>query len=345
MKIILRSEARPTERRTPLTPANAKAMLAAGFEIAVEESARRIFPDSDYAAAGCTLVPAGSWVEAPAETTILGLKELPEAPESLRNPFIHFAHIFKAQTGWEGEIARFTRGGGLIYDLEFLTIERRRVAAFGYWAGWMGAALAAWRQLAAELGEVGPEGGVSGFENRAEVEAVLSDLAQRSGARKAVVIGARGRSGQGASEALRLAGYEVSEWDMDETRNLNREALLAHDLLVNCVLMTGPGLLLLRPEDLGQGALRMISDVSCDPFSDYNPLPVYSTPSTWGQPFEALAGGVEITSIDNLPSLLPREASTDFSDQLLPTLLAYPDGEAWQAGKDSFAAAVARANG
>jgi len=159
------------------------------------------------------------------------------------------------------------------------------------------------------------------------------------------VIGAKGRSGQGATEALKLAGYTVTEWDIEETRNLDREALLSHDLLVNCVLMTGPGLMLLRPEDLGQGKLRMVSDVSCDPFSDFNPLPIYSAPSTWDAPFEALAGGVEITSIDNLPSLLPREASEDFSDQILPTLLAYPDGEAWQAAKASFDDAVKRANG
>jgi len=345
MKIILRSEARPTERRTPLTPANAKVMRAAGYEVFVEASEQRIFDDADYAAAGCDIVAAGSWVDAPAGTTILGLKELPEAPSSLRNAFIHFAHIFKAQTGWEGEVARFTHGGGRLYDLEFLTVERRRVAAFGYWAGWMGAALAAWRQLAAGLGETGPEGGVSSFESRTEVEAILAGLASRSPAKTAVVVGAKGRSGQGATEALKLAGYSVSEWDMDETRELDREALLAHDLLVNCVLMTGPGLMLLRPGDLGRGNLRMISDVSCDPFSDYNPLPIYSAPSTWQKPFESLAGGVEITSIDNLPSLLPREASTDFSDQLLPTLLAYPDGEAWQAAQASFAAAVARAHG
>ncbi len=342
MKFILRSEARPTERRTPLTPKNAKAMLAAGFELAVEHNDRRIFPDAAYAAAGCEIIPEGSWGKAPAETTILGLKELPAAPATLRSPFIHFAHLYKQQSGWEAEIARFTKGGGRLYDLEYLTVDRRRVAAFGYWAGWMGAALAAWRQLAQAQGKTGPEGGVSSFESRAEVEDILRGLA---GNKTAIVIGAKGRSGQGATEALKLAGYTVTEWDIEETRNLDRAALLNHDLLVNCVLMTGPGLLLLRPEDLGQGKLRMISDVSCDPFSDFNPLPVYSAPSTWDAPFEALEGGVEITSIDNLPSLLPREASTDFSDQLLPTLLSYPDGAAWQAAKASFEDAVKRANG
>jgi len=342
MKLILRSEARVTERRTPLTPKNAKAMLDAGFEIAVEHSDRRIFPESDYAAAGCKIIPEGSWVKAPAETTILGLKELPETPAALRTPFIHFAHLFKAQSGWQSEIARFTMGGGMLYDLEYLTVNRRRVAAFGYWAGWMGAALAAWRQLAQAQGKAGPEKGVSSFESRAEVEAILRGLAAD---KTAIVIGAKGRSGQGATEALKLAGYTVTEWDMEETRNLDREALLNHDLLVNCVLMTGPGLLLVRPQDLGQGKLRMISDVSCDPFSSFNPLPIYAAPSTWETPFEALKGGVEITSIDNLPSLLPKEASEDFSDQLLPTLLAYPGGEAWQAAKASFEGTVQRAHG
>ncbi len=342
MKFILRSEARATERRTPLTPRNAKAMLDAGFELAVEHSTRRIFPDADYAEAGCEIIPEGSWMTAPADTTILGLKELPEAPAELRNPFIHFAHLFKEQSGWQTEIARFTKGGGRLYDLEYLTVNRRRVAAFGYWAGWMGAALAAWRQQAQAAGKAGPEGGVSSFESRAEVEDILRGLASP---KTAIVIGAKGRSGQGATEALKLAGYTVTEWDIEETRDLDRAALLNHDLLVNCVLMTGPGLLLLRPEDLGQGTLRMISDVSCDPFSSFNPLPIYSAPSTWDAPFEALNGGVEITSIDNLPSLLPLEASEDFSDQLLPTLLAYSEGEAWQAAKASFEDAVKRANG
>ena len=342
MKFILRSEARPTERRTPLTPKNAKALRAAGFDIAVEHSDRRIFPDADYAAAGCEIIPAGSWRAAPASTTILGLKELPDTPAALRNPFIHFAHLFKEQSGWQHEIARFTKGGGRLYDLEYLTVGGRRVAAFGYWAGWMGAALAAWRQLSKAAGKPGPERGVSSFERRAEVEAILRGLASH---KTAIVIGAKGRSGQGAVEALKLAGYTVTQWDVEETRNLDRAALLSHDLLVNCVLMTGPGLLLLRPEDLGQGRLRMISDVSCDPFSSFNPLPIYSAPSTWDAPFEALAGGVEITSIDNLPSLLPREASEDFSDQLLPTLLSYPDGEAWQAAEKSFDNAVRRAHG
>ncbi|MEE9455111.1 MAG: saccharopine dehydrogenase [Paracoccaceae bacterium] len=335
MKFILRDEARATERRTPITPDDTKALLAAGYEIAVEHSEKRIFTDVEYGAAGCTLIAPQSWLKA-GNATVLGLKELPETPAQLTSPFIHFAHIYKDQTGWRKELARFTNGGGCLYDLEYLTINNRRTAAFGYWAGWMGAALAAWRQLGG-----GPKGGVKSFESRVEVENILRNLANHP--RRAIVIGAKGRSGQGAVEALELAGYKVTGWDIEETRNLDRAALLEHDLLVNCVLMTRPGLRLLGPDDLGKGKLKMISDVSCDPFSDFNPLPIYAAPTTWDVPFVDLGNGVELTAIDNLPSLLPREASIDFSAQLLKSLLHYPDGPEWQAARACFTAAQARA--
>ena len=350
MKFILRDEARATERRTPVTPNDAKTLLEAGFEISVERSDKRIFSDAEYAAAGCELVDAGSWLTA-SDATVLGLKELPEEPSELSAPFIHFAHIYKDQTGWKEELSRFRRGGGTLFDIEYLCKEEGRVAAFGYWAGWMGAALAAWRLLARWNGVEGPEFGVSSFESRDAVVEILRELsADCIKPRSAIVIGAKGRSGKGATEALKLAGFEVTEWDIEETRNLDRVALMAHDLLVNCVLMTGPGLKLLAPDDIGnsQNFIQMIADVSCDPFSDFNPLPIYDEPSAWERPFFNLGKNgireeLELTAIDNLPSLLPREASEDFSAQMVKSLLRYPDGEEWQNALKVFDAAIERA--
>ena len=165
------------------------------------------------------------------------------------------------------------------------------------------------------------------------------------------MIGAKGRSGTGATEALKLAGFEVTEWDMEETRNLDKAALMAHDLLVNCVLMTGPGLKLLSTDDIFNplNFIQMISDVSCDPFSDFNPLPIYDSPTGWDAPFISLGQNgireeMELTAIDNLPSLLPREASEDFSSQMVKALLTYPDGEEWRAAKATFDATLARAS-
>ena len=350
MKFILRDEARETERRTAVTPNDARILLDSDFEISVERSNKRIFKDAEYADAGCELVEAGTWLTATG-STILGLKELPEEPSTLTVPFIHFAHIYKDQTGWEAEIARFHNGGGCLYDIEYLTKDGRRVAAFGYWAGWMGAALAAWRLLARWNGVEGPEGGVNSFESREEVENILRNLsADCIKPRRAVVIGAKGRSGTGATEALKLAGFEVTEWDMEETSNLDSAALMAHDLLVNCVLMTGPGLKLLSTDDISSplNFIQMISDVSCDPFSDFNPLPIYDAPSDWDAPFISLGQNgireeLELTAIDNLPSLLPREASEDFSSQMVKALLTYPDGEEWVNAANTFKDAINRA--
>lgn len=43
----------------------------------VEESPDRIYHDSEFQAVGAQIVPAGSWIDAPLDNVILGLKELP----------------------------------------------------------------------------------------------------------------------------------------------------------------------------------------------------------------------------------------------------------------------------
>lgn len=74
----LRHEDKPLERRSALTPTTAKALIDAGYTVNVEKSPARIFDDDEFAAVGCSLVPTGSWREAPADHIIVGLKELPE---------------------------------------------------------------------------------------------------------------------------------------------------------------------------------------------------------------------------------------------------------------------------
>ena len=127
---------------------------------------------------------------------------------------IHFAHIYKDQTGWESEMARFTKGDGLLYDIEFLVgDDGRRVAAFGYWAGWMGAALGAHRLLERRAGRDEIIKGVSPYESQDVIIDKLRALAaEKDGDRpKAIVIGAKGRSGTGACECLEAVGFAGNE--------------------------------------------------------------------------------------------------------------------------------------
>ena len=73
--------------------------------------------------------------------------------------------------------------------------------------------------------------------------------------------------------------------------------------------------------------LSVVSDVSCDPFSDANPLPIYDSCTTMGRPSLRIIDpgeGVQpldLISIDHLPSLLPVESSDEFATSLLPYLL------------------------
>lgn len=345
MLLHLRDEARQSERRTPIVPTDVAPLIAAGWTVRVEASDKRVFADAVYRDAGCEIVEPGSWTQAAPQSVILGLKELPVRPPALSNRMIHFAHIFKDQFGWMEEIERFRRGGGTLYDIEFLVDENgRRCAAFGYWAGWMGAALALWRHLARCQAEPGPDRNLASFDGRESVKSEFQRLA--TGAPRlprCIVIGAKGRSGTGAIDALELAGCNVTKWDQAETAQLDRASLLDHDLLVNCVLMTGPGLLLATLEDLAGAGSRIttISDVSCDPLSDYNPLPVYRAPTSWQQPFVAIGHNgrdepIELTAIDNLPSLIPLESSEDFSRQFAPILQRFDAGTEWQAARRVF---------
>lgn len=145
--IHLRSETKPLEHRSALTPTTAKALLEAGYTVNVEKSPVRIFDDADFEKIGATLVPEGSWPRIPQDHIIIGLKELPEEETfPLKHTHVQFAHCYKGQGGWEQVLGRFPRGGGTLLDLEFLTEDgkprSRRVAAFGYHAGFAGAALA-----------------------------------------------------------------------------------------------------------------------------------------------------------------------------------------------------------
>ncbi|NUO43930.1 MAG: saccharopine dehydrogenase [Streptomyces sp.] len=333
LHLWLRHEVRPTERRTPIVPSDARRLVESGVTLTVEQSPQRIFPVEEYEAAGARVAPAGSWESAPAAAVVLGLKELPDTPGRLAHRHIFFGHAYKGQPGAAELLRRFTAGGGELLDLEYLVDDSgRRLAAFGYWAGYLGAALAVLQhrgRLAAPLTPTSKE----------ELDETLRPAAGDADF-TALVVGALGRSGRGARVALRAAGVEPTAWDLDETRDLDRPALLAHDLMVNCVLATTPIPPFLREEDLDDPArrLRTLSDVTCDVGSPLNVLPVYDRTTEWTDPVRRLRKEppLDLIAIDNLPSLLPKESSEDFSASLLPLLLDFGTGGSWGRALDRF---------
>jgi len=334
----LRNETNPHELRAVITPDDTRKLIAAGVAVTVEDSPQRIFPTAAYATAGARIVPADSWGGAPEDEIIVGLKAPGPQPFALRHRHVFFGHAYKRQQGSDILLRRFVEGGGTLLDIECLTDEvGRRVAAFGYWAGYVGAALACLH----ERGELIPPLRAT---SRQELDAALQRC--RGDEVRALVIGALGRSGRGAVAALSVAGIEATRWDLAQTRQLDRAAILGHDILVNTVLTQAPAPPFIRPEDLGDSTRRLstISDVTCDVSSDCNRLPLYDRPTDWAQPVRRVHTELplDLIAIDNLPSLLPREASTAFSADLLAHLLTLGNGSTvWQRAHDQFAAAMA----
>jgi saccharopine dehydrogenase (NAD+, L-lysine-forming) len=340
-RLRMRAETRSTEARAPLVPADAHRLIGLGWDVTVEESAQRAFPAAEYAAAGCTVAPAGSWIDTPPDTVVLGLKELPETPAALRHRHVYFGHAYKKQAGADRLLERFAAGGGILFDLEYLIDdEGRRLVAFGYWAGYVGAGLVT-RHF---------RGALDAPLRARSKDAFDADLRRGGGGPqpRVLVIGALGRCGRGACDALRVAGIAPHRWDVAETAELDRDALLSHDVLINTVLATGPIEPFLTLDQLGRpaGRLSAIADVTCDVASPFNALPIYDEPTTWESPVRRLraAPPLDLIALDNLPSLLPRESSTAFSADLTAQLASFDTGAgAWERCLQTYRAAARRA--
>ncbi|GAA4318948.1 saccharopine dehydrogenase [Streptomyces venetus] len=333
LHLWLRHEARTTERRTPIVPDDARRLVDDGVTLTVEESPQRVFPIGEYEAAGCPVAPAGSWVSAPRDAVVLGLKELPEDPAELTHRHIFFGHAYKGQPGAGDLLRRFAAGGGTLFDLEYLVDDTgRRLAAFGYWAGYLGAALAVLQHRGRLRAPLVPT-------TKEDLDETLRP-APGDAAFTGLVIGALGRSGRGARTAFAAAGADPTCWDLAETRDLDRGALLRHDVMVNAVLATSPVPPFLREQDLDSPdrRLRTLCDVTCDVGSPLNVLPVYDDTTDWDEPVRRLRKEppLDLIAIDNLPSLLPLESSTDFSAALLPHLLDFGVTGPWGHCLDRF---------
>jgi saccharopine dehydrogenase (NAD+, L-lysine forming) len=337
----VRAEQRPNEERIGLTPDGAATLVGAGLRVTVERSSARAIPIDGYAAAGCAIADENLWPQAPSDAIIFGLKELPEDGSPLRHRHIMFGHAYKGQPAGKVLLQRFKAGGGVLYDLEYLVGEDgRRVAAFGYWAGYAGAAVSLKCWAAQQRGRIlGP------VQKVASKEALLAQLDRELdglGRPRALIIGALGRVGSGAADLCAAMGVAVTRWDMAETASGGPfPEVLAHEIFLNCILAR-PECPVFVPASATTDArqLTVIGDIACDPTSDFSPIKVYDRATDWDAPALRVhdTPPLDVTAIDNLPSLMPVESSQDYAAQLLPSLrtLTNLDNGVWGRAKMEF---------
>ena len=324
--IWMRSEQRDNEERFGLTPDGAATLIKAGLQVTVEDSSVRANNITAYKDAGCAIAREHSWPGAPRDAIIFGLKELPADGTPLPHRHILFGHAYKGQPDGQILLQRFKAGGGTLYDLEYLVDETgRRVAAFGYWAGYAGAAVSLMCWAAQQHQQIA--GPVSTYRNHTDlIDTLRTTLDSTAKPRPtAIIIGAKGRVGTGASDLCAAMDVQTTLWDMTETAHGGPfPEILQHDIFLNCIL-ANPGCPVFVPANATTAprALTVIGDIACDPTSDYSPIKVYDRTTTWAEPALRVQGTppLDVTAIDNLPSLLPVESSQDFASQLLPSLL------------------------
>jgi len=135
--------------------------------------------------------------------------------DPLPHTHIQFAHCYKTQAGWADVLRRFAQGQGVLYDLEFLEHPetKRRVAAFGFHAGFAGAAAGA--LALAEQESEGGKGVLKGLKPYINEDAMVEHVKKRLEGLKggvegvrALVIGALGRCGSGAVDLFRKVGLK-----------------------------------------------------------------------------------------------------------------------------------------
>ena len=329
----LRAESKPQEQRTALTPQNANQLLKAGFKVTIEWSSQRIFSLDEYQRFEVNTAPEGSWVNAPSDAIILALKELPEDKFPLCHQHIYFAHAYKEQEGWQALLSRFIQGQGQLLDLEYLmNNNNQRIAAFGYWAGYSGAALGVMAWLNQQAKITPPLADIKSYTSKqALLEDIRGSLSKNSQKPKVLVIGAKGRSGSGAVALAKALNLETIEWDIEETKKGGPFLeILTMDILVNCVFINNdlPPFITKELLDNSNRSLATIVDVSCDPYGSYNPLPIYHQCTSFKLPCMSIITGdkpLHLISIDHLPSLLPKESSEDYGQQLVKHLLTLHD--------------------
>ncbi|KAI9103085.1 hypothetical protein DFS34DRAFT_351800 [Phlyctochytrium arcticum] len=334
----LRAETKKNERRTALTPTVCEKLLAEGFQITVEKCKQRIFDDQDYVKVGCKIVESGTWRNAPADAYVIGLKELPENDTTpLPHKHIMFAHCFKQQGGWKDVLSRFDNGNGLLLDLEFLQDDKgRRVAAFGYYAGFAGAAVGLDVWCHQQINGRAKYPSIEPFAHEDDLIKLIKerlDAAAKKAGRlpRVMVMGALGRCGTGAVDMARRAGIpeeNIIKWDMAETAKGGPfTEITEHDIFVNCIYLSKPIPPFLTKEQLGRAdrPLSVLVDVSCDTTNPHNPLQVYNDATTFDDPILTVdvpnGPPLDVIAIDHLPTLLPREASEMFCNDLLPSIL------------------------
>lgn len=306
MKLFIRKEIKEDEYRVPIIPIHCAKLIEEGYEIYFEKNENRCFKDIDYINAGCILVE-----NIPINSIIIGLKELDIKNDILfQHKNMYFSHCFKNQKNSNIILKKFKENNGVILDYEYIVDENnKRLIAFGYWAGYIGIFLGL-IQYNNKKNNYPDIYHLKPFNNCNELVEIIKKLKINP---KIAVIGYKGRCGKGVNNFLNKINLDFTGFDKKDIYNLTE-----FDIIINCIYLNPESnITFVDKENLHKyNNLKVIVDISCDIFAYNNPIKLEYNRTTFDKPIFKY-GHIDIIAIDNLPSLLPIESSTEFSETLV----------------------------
>lgn len=308
-RIYIRSE-EGNEFRVALIPSDVKILIEKGFQVYVQTSENRIYKDYEYSKVGAILTTDTWHHDTYKDFLIVGLKEF-DVSYLNNHTHIYFSHSFKGQTNSLAILNAFKDSNSKLYDFEYFVNNNKRVIAFGIYAGQVGCALGLLQ--ASKLNNHG----LGKLKPWSSYEEMLSLLPRNH--LKIAIIGA-GRCGQGVKKVLTDLSIPFVEFGKES----DYTSLIEYDIIFNCILLDESYTKIWFDKNTVFTKPLLIVDISCDYSKPNNPIQLYEEGTTWDKPVFHYNENVDIIAIDNLPSLLPRESSDDFSHTFRELLLEYP---------------------
>ena len=321
MIIYLRSETYENEFRAALIPDDVRELVQEGFTVIVQKSSKRAFRDILYLAAGAVLTRK-KWYDQDTNTIIIGIKELDRLDLLKGHTHIYFSHSYKNQKNSKEILTAFANSESVLYDLEyFRNPDGKRTLAFGFYAGLVGIVLG----LTQQYNKLNALSDITDLEPWKNMPSMVS-FCKFSPDVKIGIVG-KGRCSNGVQYILNF--FKLS-YDLLGRDNIAPEK---YDILINCILLDESYTKVWIGPDFQKDIV--IVDVSCDYSKKNNPIPIYKEATTWSIPVYNYNKYISVIAIDNLPSLLPRESSNEFSCELTKLLKNYGN-PVWQNTLETF---------
>jgi len=329
MLIYIRSELNSYEYRCPIIPIHVSKLIDHGYTVYIQSSINRIYEDSEYEKMG-GIITNKKWYEDEFKNSlIIGLKELDEIHMLNNHKHVYFSHSYKNQINSNKILRSFANSNSELYDFEyFLDDNGNRIIAFGFYAGYIGCCLGLLQYFTKKY----TKNNISNLTPWKSTNELLNSIIKIY--KKDILIAVIGSNGKSGQSIIKLLDYlELSyKCYTKEAVKINLEYF---DIIYNCIKLD---------EKLDETWLDTntqfikpitIVDVSCDYTRINNPIKLYNKATTFTNPVESVNEYVDIITIDNLPSLLPKDSSDKFSEIFLKLLLNYGDNN-WNNNKKIY---------